>query len=52
MIYKNELNTQLLEGKGVDEYAVTEKKAIVAGSAGSQWRMMKLRRVYEQAEEE
>ncbi len=68
--YKNELNTQLLEGKSVEEYAPTgqsqaapggpgadlsvptEKKTIVAGSAGSSWRMMKLRRVYEQAQEE
>jgi hypothetical protein len=30
----------------------TEKKQIIPGSAGSQWRMMKLRKVYEQAEEE
>ncbi|KAI0770353.1 CwfJ C-terminus 1-domain-containing protein-like protein [Fomes fomentarius] len=38
-----ELNTALKEAP---------RKAIVAGGPGSQWRMMKLRRVYETAEEE
>ncbi|TXT07480.1 hypothetical protein VHUM_03200 [Vanrija humicola] len=48
---KYELNTQLLEGKTVDEYK-TEEKKIVPGGPGYQWRMMKLRRLYEQAEEQ
>ncbi|KAJ9116583.1 hypothetical protein QFC20_000515 [Naganishia adeliensis] len=52
VISKYELNTQLVEGKSVEEYIPTEKKKIVAGSAGSTWRMMKLRKVYEQASEE
>ncbi|KAI5454070.1 Pre-mRNA-splicing factor cwf19 [Naganishia albida] len=52
VISKYELNTQMVEGKSVDEYTPTEKKKIVAGSAGSTWRMMKLRKVYEQASEE
>ncbi|WVQ86961.1 hypothetical protein IAS59_000680 [Cryptococcus gattii] len=46
-----ELNTQLLEGKNVDEYEVKEKKTTFGGP-GHQWRMMKLKRLYEQAEEQ
>ncbi|OCF45127.1 cell cycle control protein cwf19 [Kwoniella heveanensis CBS 569] len=46
-----ELNTQLLEGKNVDEYETKEKKA-TPGGPGYQWRMMKLKRLYEQAEEQ
>lgn len=52
LVSRFELNQQLKDGKTVEEYAPTEKKQIIAGSAGSQWRMMKLRKVYEQAEEE
>jgi len=52
IVSRFELNQQLKDGKSVEEYAPTEKKQIVAGSAGSQWRMMKLRKVYEQADEE
>ncbi|KAJ9120826.1 hypothetical protein QFC22_002760 [Naganishia vaughanmartiniae] len=52
VISKYELNTQLMEGKSVEEYAQTEKKKVIPGSAGSQWRMMKLRKVQEQACEE
>lgn len=52
VVSRFELNQQLKEGKTVDEYAATEKKKIVPGSSGSQWRMMKLRKVYEQASEE
>ncbi|KAL1411883.1 Pre-mRNA-splicing factor cwf19 [Vanrija albida] len=48
---KYELNTQLLEGKTVDEYKTEEKKT-APGGPGYQWRMMKLRRLYEQAEEQ
>ncbi|KAI0372225.1 hypothetical protein BV20DRAFT_964344 [Pilatotrama ljubarskyi] len=51
-ISHKELNTALKEGKSVDELPDAAPKAIVAGGPGSQWRMMKLRRVYETAEEE
>ncbi|TFK91929.1 hypothetical protein K466DRAFT_659656 [Polyporus arcularius HHB13444] len=47
-----ELNTALKEGKSVDDIPEAPKKAVVAGGPGSQWRMMKLRRVYETADEE
>ncbi|WVQ93714.1 hypothetical protein IAU59_000791 [Kwoniella sp. CBS 9459] len=46
-----ELNTQLLEGKNVDEYETQEKK-VTPGGPGYQWRMMKLKRLYEQAAEQ
>nr|XP_019048938.1 cell cycle control protein cwf19 [Kwoniella bestiolae CBS 10118]OCF27868.1 cell cycle control protein cwf19 [Kwoniella bestiolae CBS 10118] len=46
-----ELNTQLLEGKQIDDYETTEKK-VTPGGPGYQWRMMKLKRLYEQAEEQ
>lgn len=51
-ISRRELNTQLVEGRQLDEYDAQEKKKVVPGGAGSQWRMMRLRRVIEQAEEE
>ena len=51
-IYKQELNTQLKEGKTVDEYAAPQEKKIQPGGPGSQWRMMKLKRLYDQAEEQ
>ena len=51
-ISHRELNTALKEGKSVDELPDAPRKAVVAGGPGSQWRMMKLRRVYETAEEE
>jgi hypothetical protein len=48
-----ELNAQLLEGKNLDEYAApAAPKATTPGGPGSQWRMMRLRRVFETAEEE
>lgn len=48
-----ELNTQLKEGKALDEYAApTPPPKIVFGGPGSQWRMRKLQRTYETAEEE
>lgn len=47
-----ELNTQLKEGKSLDEYVVPATAKITPGGPGSQWRMMRLRRVYESAEEE
>ncbi|WVQ83928.1 hypothetical protein IAT38_006072 [Cryptococcus sp. DSM 104549] len=46
-----ELNTQLIEGKNIDDYETKEKK-IVFGGPGHQWRMMKLKRLHEQAEEQ
>lgn len=47
-----ELNKQFIEGKHIDDYDDTDKKATTMGGPGSQWRMMKLRRIYEAAEEE
>lgn len=46
-----ELNTQLKEGKHLDEYETTEKKKTAAGGAGWQFRMRKLARLQEQAQE-
>ncbi|PSS06844.1 hypothetical protein PHLCEN_2v3563 [Hermanssonia centrifuga] len=51
-ISHRELNVGLREGKTLDEYAAPVPKTITPGGPGSQWRMMKLRRVYETAEEE
>lgn len=51
-ISSRELNTQLIEGKDLDEYAEQPKKETVFGAPGYQWRMMKLRKTYEQAQEE
>lgn len=51
-ISSKELNTQLKEGKSLDEYVAPAFAKIVPGGPGSQWRMMRLRRVYETAEEE
>jgi hypothetical protein len=52
IISSKELNTQLKEGKSLDEYNAPSSKLATPGGPGSQWRMMKLRRVYESAEEE
>jgi hypothetical protein len=53
IISDKELNTQLVEGKSLDEYeAPSSRPATTPGGPGSQWRMMRLRRVYETAEEE
>ncbi|KAI0689707.1 CwfJ C-terminus 1-domain-containing protein-like protein [Cytidiella melzeri] len=51
-ISHRELNTGLREGKTLDEYETPAHKLATPGGPGSQWRMMKLRRVYETAEEE
>ena len=51
-ISSKELNTQLKDGKSLDEYVAPAPAKIVPGGPGSQWRMMRLRRVYETAEEE
>lgn len=47
-----ELNMSLKDGKSLDDYPAPVPKAVTPGGPGSQWRMMKLRRVYESAEEE
>ncbi len=52
IIHHKELNTALKEGKSVDDLPDAPKKPTVVGGPGSQWRMMKLRRVYETADEE
>lgn len=46
-----ELNTQLKEGKKLDDYETTERKKIGAGGPGWQFRMRKLARLIEQAAE-
>ncbi|KAH9942920.1 CwfJ C-terminus 1-domain-containing protein-like protein [Amylocystis lapponica] len=51
-ISHRELNIALKEGKSIDDQPAPTPKAVVPGGPGSQWRMMKLRRVYETAEEE
>jgi len=51
-INSKELNTQLRDGKSLDEYVAPAPTNIVPGGPGSQWRMMRLRKVYETAEEE
>lgn len=53
IIHKNELNTQLKEGKSLDEYAdeTEEQVTYTFGDAGSKWRMTKLKRCYEFSKE-
>jgi len=52
-ISSKELNVDVKEGKPMDiDAPPPPSKAIVPGGPGSQWRMMRLRRVYETAEEE
>ena len=51
IIHKNELNTQFKEGKLIDEYMAEGAPTYTFGDSGSNWRMMKLKRVYEIAEE-
>jgi len=48
-IHRMELNTQL--GKSLGEYKTDDTPAYTFGDSGSNWRMMKLNRVYEVAEE-
>ncbi|KAI8088679.1 CwfJ C-terminus 1-domain-containing protein-like protein [Halteromyces radiatus] len=47
-----ELNAHFKAGLAVDEYPEEKKSSIKFGDAGSNWRMMKLKRVIEQAEDE
>jgi hypothetical protein len=49
---RRELNAQLVEGKSLDQYETKEKAKTQPGGPGHQWRMMKLKRLYEQAEEQ
>jgi hypothetical protein len=52
-ISSREINQQFVQGKHIDDYEdhrASEK--VKPGGPGSQWRMMKLRRTYEAAEEE
>ncbi|KAF8584700.1 hypothetical protein K439DRAFT_1345402 [Ramaria rubella] len=51
-ISSREINPHLKEGKTIDEYNVPKSRPSTPGGPGSQWRMMKLRRVFETAEEE
>ena len=53
VVSSQELNTQLKEGKSLDEYdAPAPAKPQTLGGPGSQWRMQKLKRMQETAEEE
>ena len=52
VIDRRELNTQLVEGKKLEDYEPPKEKKTAPGGPGSQWRMMKLKRLYEQAEEQ
>ncbi|KDQ12326.1 hypothetical protein BOTBODRAFT_113169 [Botryobasidium botryosum FD-172 SS1] len=51
-ISSRELNVQLKEGKSLDEYTTVAPKPTAPGGPGSTWRMSKLKRTYEIAEEE
>ncbi|KAI8982000.1 CwfJ C-terminus 1-domain-containing protein-like protein [Mycotypha africana] len=51
-VSERELNQYLVKGIKVDDYPEEEKRKIKFGDAGSNWRMMKLKRTIEQAEEE
>ncbi|PWZ02254.1 hypothetical protein BCV70DRAFT_60309 [Testicularia cyperi] len=57
-VSSRELNTQLVEGKTLEQYASVDSSAgsidptrLEFGAPGHQWRMTKLRRVYEAAKE-
>ncbi|KAI7901005.1 CwfJ C-terminus 1-domain-containing protein-like protein [Cokeromyces recurvatus] len=51
-VSERELNQHLVQGKKFEEYPAEEKRQIKFGDAGSNWRMMKLKRTMEQAEDE
>ncbi|KAI0311715.1 CwfJ C-terminus 1-domain-containing protein-like protein [Amylostereum chailletii] len=53
-ISSRELNVHLKGGETVDQYVEPSAsvKAVIPGGPGTQWRMMRLRRVFETAEEE
>ncbi|KAG0375794.1 hypothetical protein BGX24_008660 [Mortierella sp. AD032] len=50
-VSSRELNTHFKAGLHVDQYPVNEKPSYTIGDAGSSWRMTKLKRVLESAEE-
>ena len=50
--HDRELNKQFKEGKALDDYEAPVEKKTLPGGPGYQWRMMKLRRLHEQAEEQ
>ncbi|EJC97994.1 uncharacterized protein FOMMEDRAFT_129928 [Fomitiporia mediterranea MF3/22] len=51
-VSSRELNANLVQGIPLDQYPHSAPKAATPGGPGSNWRMMKLRRVYEAAEDE
>lgn len=51
-VSSRELNTQFAEGKHLESYVTQPRRRLEFGSPGYQWRMMKLRKTYEQAEQE
>lgn len=51
VVHKMELNSQLKEGRSIDQYTIDDTSMYTFGDSGSNWRMMKLKRVYEVAEE-
>jgi hypothetical protein len=51
-ISSREINTQFAQGKHIDEYETSSASTTTQGGPGHQWRMMKLKRVYEAAEDE
>ena len=51
-VSSRELNANLVQGIPLDQYPHSAPKAATPGGPGSNWRMMKLKRVYETAEEE
>lgn len=53
-IHKNELNSQLREGKSVAEYAqdTNDSAGYTFGDEGSKWRMIRLKRVYQAGNED
>ncbi|EGN98039.1 hypothetical protein SERLA73DRAFT_123438 [Serpula lacrymans var. lacrymans S7.3] len=52
-VSSKELNADIREGRKIDHDApLPPPKSVTPGGPGSQWRMMRLRRVYETAEEE
>ncbi|UZJ54828.1 hypothetical protein CBS101457_004148 [Exobasidium rhododendri] len=51
-VSSKEINSQFAQGKHIDDYEKTVIEANKPGGPGHQWRMMKLRRVYEAAEDE
>lgn len=51
-ISSREINTQFAQGKHLDDYEGTTTASHQPGGPGYQWRMMKLKRVYEAAEDE